>query len=38
MSQSAEVGRYDMQGGGCEAPFPESTNRLFFSEGGGDRK
>ncbi len=36
-SQSAEVGRYDMTGGGCEASFPESTNGLFISERGGGK-
>ena len=36
-SQSAEVGRYDMTGGGCEASFPESTNSLFISERGGGK-
>jgi hypothetical protein len=36
-SQSAEVGRYDMTGGGCEASFPQSTNSLLFSERGGGK-
>ncbi len=35
MSQSAEVGRDDMTGGGSEASFPRSTNGLFFSGRGG---
>lgn len=36
-SQSAEVGRHDMTGGGCEASIPQIPMVSLFSERGGGK-